>query len=467
AMSDTWGRRLLWLDMASTAASAAAVTPRGRAWERTLTSYTNRTSATSVADETTRLLGAGHTLGQAEDDGWCKRWWQSAGHKYMDVVKAVAGYSLAALFPFIPFLRDWLGDPEYMAPHLVTNAAIWFHAAKTRSGLMECLLVGVLWVCITSGMTYLAVFVAQVLHFYYAAPESPSLGDAAVVPLAWQSKAVSLGVFIFGYSWVLGFFKANVGRDSVNTATTISNIALYLVMLREAPVVNYKDVNGLGESFGKKTEHVLVAVLTGMVVSFLVGWFLCPVTAAGVLRGQLQGTFASFRRIMPQLLQPIVSSRAPGHRKGEKLHGAKPESLKDELRAHRKSLGQLRTKARAVALEPTEWSAWARRRSIDALINCLDGLGLHLSALSCGLELRTSDAGPEALVDELVYADVVGRIRAPVMRLGEACDRTLAGVGDLVDRALGGQACALEDIEVLRFDMQDAIGDFQRDYSAA
>ncbi|KAJ2704207.1 hypothetical protein FB645_003441 [Coemansia sp. IMI 203386] len=463
-MTDTWGRRLLWLDMAS--APATATTPRGWAWERSLTSYTNRTSATSVADETSRLLGGAGQAPASEPVLAGSKWRWLSEFEYMDVAKAVVGYSLAALFPFIPYLRDWLGDPEYMSPHLVTNAAIWFHAAKTRSALVECLLVGVLWVCVTSGMTYVAVYVAQLLHFYFA--PAASLGaDAVVVPLAWQSKAVSLGVFIFGYSWLLGFFKANATRDSVNTATTISNIALYLVMLREAPVVNYKDVGDVGESFGKKTEHVLVALLTGMAVSFAVGWFLCPVTAASELRGQLQRTFASFRRILPQLLQPIVSPQALGHHKGVKLHGAKPEGLKDELRAHRKSLGQLRTKARAIALEPTEWGAWARRESIDALINCLDGLGLHLSALSCGLELRTSDPGTEAPANDLVYADVVGRIRAPVMRLGDACDRALMGVGELADRVLGGQACVLEDVEELRNDLQDAIGAFQRDYGVA
>ncbi|KAJ2857434.1 hypothetical protein J3B02_000997 [Coemansia erecta] len=447
-------QRLQWLDMAS------APTQRERGWERTMTtSYTNRTPGTfSVADETTGLLGVSQQTeehsGKVEKKSWDQLY-------YMGVVKAVVGYSLAALFPFVPYLREWLGDPEYMAPHLVTNAAIWFHAAKTRSALVECLLVGVLWVTVTSGVTYVAVYIAQLLHFYYytSAAEGVVVGE-----LAWQSKVVSLGVFIFGYSWVLGFFKANVARDSVNMASTISNIALYLVMLREAPVVNYKDVDGVGEGFGKKTEHVLVALLTGMVVSFLVGWFLCPATAAGVLRAQLQATFASFRRILPQLLQPIVSSRAPGHRAREKLHGAKPESLKDELRGHRKSLGELRGKARAVALEPTEWSAWARRRDIDALVNCLDGLGLHLSALSCGLELRTSEALAD---DELVYADVVSRIRAPVVRLGEACDKTLSGVGELVDRALDGQLCAADEVEMLTCDMQDAIGDFQRDYSAA
>ncbi|KAJ1882593.1 hypothetical protein LPJ57_000801, partial [Coemansia sp. RSA 486] len=223
--ADTWGRRLLWLDMAS--APATATTPRGWAWERSLTSYTNRTSATSVADETSRLLGGAGQAPASEPVLAGSKWRWLSEFEHMDVAKAVVGYSLAALFPFIPYLRDWLGDPEYMSPHLVTNAAIWFHAAKTRSALVECLLVGVLWVCVTSGMTYVAVYVAQLLHFHYAA--AASLGaDAVVVPLAWQSKAVSLGVFVFGYSWLLGFFKANATRDSVNTATTISNIALYL-----------------------------------------------------------------------------------------------------------------------------------------------------------------------------------------------------------------------------------------------
>ncbi|KAJ1782358.1 hypothetical protein LPJ67_005124, partial [Coemansia sp. RSA 1938] len=235
------------------------------------------------------------------------------------VFKAVLAYAVAGLFPFVGALRDWLGDPEYMSPHLVTNATIWYHAAKSRSGLAEGGLVGALWVSATSLATYAALCVAEWLHQAYAAERTHDGPDA--VELAIQSKAASLA-FIFMASWCLAFFKANAQRPSVGTATAIANISLYLVMLREAPIVNYKDAHSsfgatpwpgdddsLGESVGKKTEHVLVAVLLGMVISLGVGWVVRPATAGTAVRRQLGTVLQSFRSILPQLVSSVVRAR--------------------------------------------------------------------------------------------------------------------------------------------------------------
>ncbi|ORX74451.1 hypothetical protein DL89DRAFT_16687 [Linderina pennispora] len=102
----------------------------------------------------------------------------------VNVAKAVLAYSLAALVPFVPFLRDWLGDPDYMSPHLVTNATIWYHAAKTRSGLTEGGLVGIIWVFVTSCVMYVALFTGEWLHERYAVDPSAIslLGNSDDVP---------------------------------------------------------------------------------------------------------------------------------------------------------------------------------------------------------------------------------------------------------------------------------------------
>ncbi|KAJ2454242.1 hypothetical protein GGF42_003649, partial [Coemansia sp. RSA 2424] len=184
-------------------------------------------------DERSALLqvmgGGGGMPPRSTDVQGCSRW-RGAASKYAgqwlfptlsaqqtSVFKAVLAYAIAALFPFVPVLRDWLGDPDYISPHLVTNATIWFHAAKTRSGLAEGGLVGVIWVCVTSCVTYLALYIAEWLHCTFAVPEQSAGGGVAAeeaVPLAVQSKVVSLVVFVFGYSWCLAFFKANANRAS-------------------------------------------------------------------------------------------------------------------------------------------------------------------------------------------------------------------------------------------------------------
>ncbi|KAJ2703471.1 hypothetical protein H4R19_005310, partial [Coemansia spiralis] len=368
------------------------------------------------------------------------------------VFKAVLAYAAAALFAFVPALRDFLGDPEHMSPHLVTNATIWYHAAKTRSGLAEGGLVGAVWVCVTSAVTYLALFVAEQLHSRFTRdPNGPAAADVDALPLALASKLASLGVFIFGYSWCLALFKANANRPSVATATAIANVVLYLVMLREAPIVNYKAAaaagivdggggrlpwpggeDGLAESVGKKAEHVLVAVLAGIAISLAVGWTVRPTTAAAALRKELGAVLDSFREILPQLLAPIVDSGAvPATPGARPLRGAKPEELKSALRTHRQKVQQLRQQLEAAALEPTEWHVWARRRRLAVLVACLDGLSLHLGGLSVALELHAggngSDTGSDRL-DAAAYAAVVESVRAPVVRLGCACDKALAAV---------------------------------------
>ncbi|KAJ2778298.1 hypothetical protein GGI15_004210 [Coemansia interrupta] len=406
----------------------------------------------STASESTALLGS---IGRAGGDRVHK--WRLSSEQTA-VAKAVVAYAVAALFTFVPQLREWLGDPEYMAPHLVTNAAIWFHAGKTRSGLVEGGALGVVWVCVTSVVTYTALVVGEWLHFRFV----DEVGPGVVQPLAWQSKASSLGVFVFGFSWVLAFFKANAGRASVGTATAIANVALYLVMLREAPVVNYRDVeDGVGESVGRKAAHVLVAVLTGMALSFAVGWAVRPQTASAQLRAHVRATLASFGAILAQLPGPIVGGEAgAGAVAGQaKQHGAKSAALKGELRAQRQRLQELRTHVQAAALEPTEWGCWARRGDVAALAACMDALGLRLGALSCALELRSDAEGP---------GDVAAAVRAPVMALAHACQRALSAAETLVADALGSRRAGDERrCSLVRGDMAAALSAFEADYGRA
>ncbi|KAJ2405262.1 hypothetical protein J3F80_004304 [Coemansia sp. RSA 2526] len=391
------------------------------------------------------------------------------------VFKAVLAYAVAGLFPFVGALRDWLGDPEYMSPHLVTNATIWYHAAKSRSGLAEGGLVGALWVSATSLATYAALCVAEWLHQAYAAERTHDGPDA--VELAIQSKAASLA-FIFMASWCLAFFKANAQRPSVGTATAIANISLYLVMLREAPIVNYKDAHSsfgatpwpgdddsLGESVGKKTEHVLVAVLLGMVISLGVGWVVRPATAGTAVRRQLGTVLQSFRSILPQLVSSVVRARmvpAAGH----KHRGAKSGELKEALRAHRTQQQKLRREVDAVALDPSVWSVWARRNTLVALAAALDGLSLHLGSMGAALELRANGA---AGLDAVAYSAVIQRIRMPVEQLVRVADATLSTVRDMVDTALAGSdACdTMWRVARLREDIADALCVFQAEYDTA
>ncbi|KAJ2357318.1 hypothetical protein GGF43_001535 [Coemansia sp. RSA 2618] len=407
--------------------------------------------------------------------------WSAAGWRWLGYVvplqeneqtavfKAVLAYAVAGLFPFIGVLRDWLGDPEYMSPHLVTNATIWYHAAKSRSGLAEGGLVGALWVCATSLGTYAALIMAEWLHRAYTGqPEAMLNGASETVPLAAQSKAASLA-FVFAASWALAFFKANTQRASVGTATAIANIALYLVMLREAPIVNYKDVSDnddwLGESVGKKTEHVLVAVLLGMAISLGVGWVVRPTTASAAVRKQLGTVLQSFRAVLPQLVASVVRARnAPAA--GHKQHGAKPGELKEALRAHRTQQQKLRRQVDAIALDPSVWSVWARRGALVALAAALDDLSLHLGSMGSALELRANGA---VGLDAAAYTSVVRRIRAPVERLARVADSTLGAVHDMVDAALAGGSARDMGWRVarLREEIANAISAFQTDYDTA
>ncbi|KAJ2864144.1 hypothetical protein GGI22_001794 [Coemansia erecta] len=426
------------------------------------------------------------------------------------VFKAVLAYAIAALFPFIPFLRDWLGDPDYMAPHLVTNATIWLHAARTRSALAEGGLVSFIWVCVTSCVAYIALYTAEYLHCTYATPGQSVLPEA--LPLAIQSKVVCLVVFVFGYSWCLAFFKANSNRVSVITGTTIANIVLYLVMLREAPIVNYRAAaNGscpnkhaataavvnegggipwpgpdsdesLAESVGKKAEHILVAVLTGMTISLLVGWFVRPTTSRALLRNKLGMALGSFRDILPQLLAPIINvhpedegdntQEAAAQRK--KRDGAKPAELKAAIHAHWEQLQTLKSQLVAVSLDPTDRRVWARRNQVAELVGRLEELGLRLSSMGSGLELQQTATHDGDEPETSAYASIVCRIRTPVVQLSRMCDKTLMAIRDMIGVAFSEADDEAEDaatvarkIERLRLEMTSAIHEFHANYSDA
>ncbi|KAJ2760799.1 hypothetical protein H4S06_001541, partial [Coemansia sp. BCRC 34490] len=447
------------------------------------------------------------------------------------VFKAVLAYALAALFPFVPFLREWLGDPDYMAPHLVTNATIWLHAARTRSALAEGGLVGVIWVCVTSCVVYAALYSAEYLHCRYAVVPAGGISSVPdgggelpdALPLAIQSKVVCLVVFIFGYSWCLAFFKANINRASVGTGTAIANIVLYLVMLREAPIVNYRaaatgscpslsswqqnhpqqhpranvgdgggrmpwpgeDEDSLAESVGKKAEHILVAVLTGMAISLAVGWFVRPTTSRALLRRRLGSAFGSFRDILPQLLAPIVGDGpdGPDHPQGRRQSagklrdaGAKPAELKSAIHRHWEQLQALKTQLAAESLDPTDRCVWARRAQVGALVERLEELGLRLSSMGSGLELLHQAAGRSggAQQEQETYMAVVRGIRGPVVQLSRMCDKALMAMHDMVEVAYSAEAEAesetetvVRKIERLRLEMTHTTREFHANYSAA
>ncbi|KAJ2848621.1 hypothetical protein IWW36_003186 [Coemansia brasiliensis] len=391
------------------------------------------------------------------------------------VFKAVLAYAIAGLFPFVPMLRDWLGDPEFISPHLVTNATIWYHAAKSRSGLVEGGIVACVWLLVTSMMTYVALFAAEQVHLHY----TPDADGGK--PLALQSKLVSLGLFVFGHSWCLAFFKANTGRPSVSTATAMSNIALYLVMLREAPIVNLKGSarpgdDELGESVGKKTEHVLVALLAGMAISACVGWMVKPATAAAAVQRELQETVTSFRTVLLQMVGQVVGeggeSAGASHVVGQqKMHGAKPLQLKEALRAHRACVQQLRRAVDAVELDMSVWHAWTRRRALKRLATDIDGLSRHMGSMGAALELRAngSSSNADSADAELAYKALVSRIRRPVELLLRAGDVVLTAVHEMTSTALstGSIPNAQFRVAQLRADFRAQEAEFELEYTAA
>ncbi|KAJ2005880.1 hypothetical protein GGI04_002068 [Coemansia thaxteri] len=403
----------------------------------------------AAADELTPLVEGG---GAAAGTSWRSSWRSMAGRvvplrraEQIGVFKAVLAYGVAALFAFVPALREWLGDPEYMAPHLVTNAAIWCHAAQPRSSLAEGALVGALWVCAASAATSGTLAASAWVHEW-------SGGDPAAGDLAILSKALSLGV-VFALSWALAFAKANAARASVGAATAMANIALCLVMLREAPVAHRPD--GAGEGVGRKAAHVAGAVVTGLGVSLAVGWFVRPATAGAEARARVRGAVASFRALVPQLLAPVVRGAAPPSSQA-KAGGAKAAALKAALREHRRAMQQLRAAACAAGLP------------LDGLAPALDALSLRVSSMGSALELRVIDHSADAsALDARVYAAVIRRIRAPVLQLAAVCDRALEHVAAAVDAALAPRRADPPDADACHAELAAAIADFDAAYACA
>ncbi|KAJ1919911.1 hypothetical protein H4219_001691 [Mycoemilia scoparia] len=372
---------------------------------------------------------------------------------HIKVLKATTAYGIASIFAYTPFLRNLLGDASYMSPHLVVNATIWFHAAKTRSGLTEGAVIGLIWLVTSVSVSYICLGICEYLHeqFAYKGPREPSafsnsIGISAregghngtepgywdTLPLSKASKMVSLTMLMF-IGWFVAFFKANANRPSVNTASAIFNVALYIVFCREVPLVNYKvalensqglsvkdpesppdsrigwpfpsDQLTLGQSVGQKAIHTLVALSIGLFISVNVGWWLAPRTAASQFRGQLCKSFLSLSNLLEQLGRPFLvlsdskyNFRYTTPQDGQaspnisyadiSLGAKKSEELRATLRSHRKQTLSLRKSLDAVLLEPSEWYVWGHRRELNRLVRCLDGLSIHLSSMGSGIELQ-------------------------------------------------------------------------------
>ncbi|KAJ1675875.1 hypothetical protein EV182_000407 [Spiromyces aspiralis] len=366
------------------------------------------------------------------------------------VLKATIAYGVASLFAFVPFLRSWLGDPSFMSPHLVVNATIWFHAAKTRSGLTEGAVVGLIWLVTAVCVSYISLGITEYLHEQYvdttplpshrhghgSGNESVGALDNHRMPGYWDthplakaSKVASL-TLMFAITWVVAFFKANSNRPSVKTAAAIANVTIYIVFCREMPLVNYQvalkhsgspaaglsrnalgNGNGegdetepdwpfpsdkvtLGESVGQKAIHTLVALCVGILISCTVGWWVAHRTAADQLRKQLCKTFSSLSDLVEQLSRPFIVSHDEvggdglGAAMPKLLGKTKSEGLRATLRGHRKQTLSLRDSLEAMLLEPSETYMWCHRGDISRLVRRLDGLSIQLCSMGSGIELQ-------------------------------------------------------------------------------
>ncbi|KAJ1927899.1 hypothetical protein IWQ60_002543 [Tieghemiomyces parasiticus] len=299
------------------------------------------------------------------------------------VLKAALAFIVASLFSFHPALQAIVGN----SPHLVANAVLFFNPVRSRGAFIESGAMGVLGLIYSAVLGYLSLCVATALVSYEG--------------LVITSKVISLVVFIFIPIFVLAYVKANLGRPAIYTGNSIAHIMLLIVLTQETPIVHFDGVVD-----PKRAEDNAAALLMGLVISFLIGWFLWPQRAHTRLQRSIHGTIDSCQHLLHEIVDVFILDgwsigTLPNGADGlseDSVHLAllspTPEArtrstaLAGLLQKHRQSFTTLEKALDEARPEVSEYHAWRMRSLYASAVRSLNQLSQHLGGIYSGVDTQ-------------------------------------------------------------------------------
>ncbi|KAJ1653041.1 hypothetical protein IWQ61_006754 [Dispira simplex] len=321
-----------------------------------------------------------------------------------NVFKAALAFTLASLFSFHPMLHQLVGE----SPHLVANAILFFNPVRSRGAFIEAGSMGVLGLVFAAVVAYTGLCLSTFLTAYDE--------------LYMTSKVVSLALFCFLPIFVLAYVKANLGRQAIYTGNSIAHIMLLTVLTRETSIVH---LDGTVDS--RKTEDNATALLMGLFISVVVGWFLWPQRAYTRLRRNIQTTLESCKLLLGVAVDTFimdgwkVTIRDPAAPEVsidpvefyQSIGGDSPavtmadvqrweikcqpptQEARDRLgmmanlrQAHRQSFAALEKALDEARLEFSEYHVWRFRDTYKSMVKCLNRLSQQLGSIYGGIDIQ-------------------------------------------------------------------------------
>ncbi|KAJ1968952.1 hypothetical protein IWQ62_000931 [Dispira parvispora] len=330
--------------------------------------------------------------------------WPGTAVSRRNVLKAALAFTLASLFSFHPMLHQLVGE----SPHLVANAILFFNPVRSRGAFIEAGSMGVLGLAFAAVMAYAGLCLSTFLTAYDQ--------------LYMTSKISSLALFCFLPIFVLAYVKANLGRQAIYTGNSIAHIMLLTVLTRETSIIHLD-----GTVDPRKTEDNATALLMGLLISVLVGWFLWPQRAHTRLRRNIQATLESCKLLLGVAVDTFIMDgwkvtihdpAAPGVSIDpadvyKSIGGESPtvtmadvqrweikcqpptQEARDRLammanlrQAHRQSFAALEKALDEARLEFSEYHVWRYRDTYKNMVKCLNRLSQNLGSIYGGIDIQ-------------------------------------------------------------------------------
>lgn len=200
------------------------------------------------------------------------------------VFKCALAYLLGSLATFLPPLSNLLGRND--SKHLVATITVYFHPARSLGSMLEALLL--------ASAAFLYTAVVSVVSM------SVTVFFADVVHLIEIGYTLDLVIFIGGGLGLVGWYKLKKNDPLVNIACSLTGLSLITILTKEGAVQ-------AGDYSFEKIWQILKMIVTGVIATMLVSFFVFPISGRQKLRQNLVDVTDSLADMLALITSSFLS----------------------------------------------------------------------------------------------------------------------------------------------------------------
>ncbi|PWN43915.1 hypothetical protein IE81DRAFT_365332 [Ceraceosorus guamensis] len=288
---------------------------------------------------------------------------------HKDIFKCAIAYFLASLFTYAPLLSqlmaDILPDRDGVAIpisnlFLVATVSVYFHPGRSMGSMIEADIFAALAFVYSIALGLVSMITAVALH---------QAGFAAF------SNILTVVLFIGCGMGLVGYTRAKLVRPAFSSAASLIGVIVFTVIAKEG-----------GTHFGRfetdKVYDVSLVVAVGALVTNTVCFLLWPQSACTNLESDIQRNLQGFATLLRVLTKTfLLDDPDEFHIRADRIKKAS-DNLHASFTSLKKNLGEAKLEA------PFDWRMRGQISSYVSVVECMNGLALHLGGLrsSCGLQ---------------------------------------------------------------------------------